>query len=216
MAGERECGIRQRGDIRLEDGRLVLYKEGERFGQILIGEDGLYFDGFEPIFCQQDDPVKIRLASRGANVGGEVTFNRLRADDKQEELVRISGQRADDAGSNDYGQCIISIRDRGAPDPNGDYDWKRVFVATSHRLGVMWTGLCNYIGNMGGFANDTDPPAVAPPPAGTHSELWSQDRAYLAVQQADGNFVVYRVGPNGIPTIALWDRWSAEASADGG
>lgn len=210
MAGGKECGIRQTGQIKLENGRLACYDdENRRIGQILVGVDGLYFDGFEPIFCQQDDPVKIRLASRGANVGGEVTFNRLRDDDKQEELVRISGTRADDAGGNDYGQCSVSVRDRGADDANGDYDWKRVFIGTSAFLGYMWTGLLGYVGSMGKFANRDDAPGMpGPGPVGT-GELWSTDRQYFAVQQADGNFVVYQQGPGGMQPV--FDRWSHEA-----
>lgn len=219
MAGQKECGIRQTGQIKLEDGRIAFYDdEGRRIGQMIIGVDGLYFDGLEPTFCQKDDPPKIRLAARGANAGGEISFNRMRDnEDKQEELVRFSGTQADGAGSENVGQCIVSVRDRGENDANGDYRWRRVFVATSAYLGGMWSGLLNYVGNMGPFADggsapapDVPVPSAPPVPASNPGELWSADRKYLAVRQGDGNFVMYRANDNG-GLMPVWDRWSHEA-----
>lgn len=39
----------------------------------------------------------------------------------------------------------------------------------------------------------------------------SDDGKYIAVEQDDGNFVIYLADENGNPLTALWDKWSYEA-----
>lgn len=184
-----QAGIKQTGYIQLEGGKLIAKQwDGSEIGRILVGIDGLYFDGFEPIFCQQGDPAKLRLASRGGNVGGEVTFSRLRDDDKMEELVRISGERAD-ATNNDVGQFRVSIRTGDAPG-GGDYRWETVFIGTTAFLGKVWTGGASWLNWLWKFAA---PGATPPENPARVSRTWSGDGLYLMQPQEDGNYVYYRL-----------------------
>lgn len=180
------CGIRKRGDISLEDGQLLCRFEGREFGRILVGEDGLYFDGFEPIVCQLNDPPKIRLACRsldGRNAGGEISGNRLRdGEDKMEELARLSLERANGT-NNDRGQIRLSVRTGDVVSSNGDYEWRTAFVATTAYLGTLWTGAGNWLGWLWKFANpgETEPSAGS----GRVSRFYSGDGRYCYNVQSD-------------------------------
>ena len=57
-----------------------------------------------------EDPPKVRLASPAGKGLGSVSFNRIRPDGVQEEIVLISGVEAEDGPGTMGGQFQISVR----------------------------------------------------------------------------------------------------------
>lgn len=208
--------IKRTGTIRLsDDGRLICKQDnGQIIGEIVVGIDGVYFDGFEPIFCQRNDPSKLRLASRYDDgqdgLNGVISYNRLREDDRMEERVQLQGGPAEDWPGHqfrDRGQFKVMILKTAGE------DWVNAFVATTAYLNRLWTGAANSLGWLYKFANSGEaPPAGSstptPGPAPAPSQPQPQEPGVLYPDQqihspnsliafalqGDGNVVLYASG----------------------
>lgn len=199
------CGIRKTGTISLEDGMFVVRQgDGHLIGRILVGIDGLYFDGIEPIACQKGDPAKWRGAGRyedGKGGGVVISGNRLRDDDRMEENGYLTIGSLDNPEADDRGMAKLMLRK--SRDAN---DMGVAFVATTQyseeRFGgrTIWTGLRNFVGGLWKYAGSLDGPSStapdpAPVPETPHTpahELRHPDGVFWLVIQDDGNIVAYR------------------------
>lgn len=152
----KQIGIRRTGTITLEDGMLIARQaNGQEVCRILVGVDGLYVDGCEPIVCQKDDPPHLWLCSQyadGKGGGGAVGFGRIRPDNRMEVNTQINAGTQDNPTGNDAGMLRILVR-RSA-DQN---DFGVALVATTaYNGGRLWTGLCNFVGDLWKYANPGD------------------------------------------------------------
>ena len=212
--GSLPAEIRRTGRLTLtNDGRIEAHHDnGQKIGEIVVGIDGVYFDGFEPIFCQRNDPSKLRLASRydndGDGLNGVISYNRLRSDDRMEERVMLQGGPVEDGRKGEMGQYRVAIRCS-----NDQQDWQTAFIATTHRLGRLWTGLCNSMGWLWKFANQGDQPPLYVENPNKIQRMWSVDGMHFTQQQDDGNFVTYHVDQAfnmSANPRAVWSAWTGK------
>lgn len=205
--GSLPADIRRTGTLSLEDGKIIARQgNGQKVGEIVVGIDGVYFDGFEPIYCQRNDPPKLRLAARydsGIGGGGCISFNRLRDDDRMEEMVMINCGSLDNP-TDDRGQFRVLIRCS-----QDQQDWRVAYVATTHAIGKLWTGAAGWLGWLWKLNNVGDTP---PDQIGRTSRMWSGDGLYMTQQQEDGNFVTYRLHEpfNESQAVAVWSAWTGK------
>lgn len=166
----KECGIRQTGDIRLEGGQLVFFnRRGDRVGRMLLGgPDGetLFIDGVEVTLCQEGDPTKLRFASRysGAwrGASGGFSWNILRdGSDIQDEIAFFIGGLAEDVQPGELkGQVQMSIRP--GRDITGDRDdldepricqvWTSAYSQEMWGVRRMYTAVSGFLDNLWKFA----------------------------------------------------------------
>lgn len=223
--GSLMADIKRTGRLVLtSDGRIEIIQDRQdgrehvKIGELVVGIDGLYIDGVEPIFTQRNDPAKLRLAARyddgKEGLSGVVSFNRLRSDDRMEERVMLQGGQAEDfpqSGVDDRGEFKIQVRRSAHPE-----DWGVGFVATTahsierwgHRR--LWTGAATLLGWLWKYANkqpdDLQSEAVASSAAS--SFMRSPNGRWDFECQDDGNFVVYDEANGHTP---VFDRFSIEA-----
>lgn len=195
--GSLPAEIRRTGRLTLtNDGRIEAHHDnGQKIGEIVVGIDGVYFDGFEPIFTQRNDPPKLRLAARydsGVGGGGCISFNRLRPDDRMEEQVMINCGSLDNP-VDDRGQFRVLIRCSDAAE-----DWKVAFVATTHELGRIWTGACNWLGWLWKLNNVGDQPPTSGPGSSSVGRFYTGGGSYCCIfNEEDGALVFYATHNSG-------------------
>lgn len=188
--GPHSLDLPKDGAVEIRDGVVYFTRNGQPFGRLLVGPDGVTFDGIEVAIAQEGDPAALTLMTRGNRGCGKLSFKEVRGDARGEEVAFIRGALAEDAvpGTGDYrGQVEMAIR------PTPDKEPELVFIGTTHATAPrrIWTGSRNFVGPLRGFAYPGDSP---PPwtPQGVVWELRNPDGVHWCVQQADGNFVGYR------------------------
>ena len=194
--------LRHAGQWTLESGDRVARNSAlSEVGRFYVGPQGVGFEGELTLF-QEGDPPKLRLASRGGSGGGGISFNVMRPDDIQEEIALVSASQAEQAaGATDLrGQVKIMVRNR----TTGEIEDQVVITPAYSPDGQARMYLNKPVSHLGPFniPGQESPKTSyeefgltgtgAVPPPDEQRLLISDDLRFLAIQQDDANFVVYR------------------------
>lgn len=170
--------IRRAGRLALDaTGDLVARTDGGReVGRFYVAGDEDYaylvYEGELTIF-QDEDPSALRLLSRyagGCGAMGKLSFNRLRADDRQDEIGYVTVGTASDASPGERrGEASVHVVRANDEEPSLAHVWSSAYTAEEFGGVVLASRQSHGVLALGKFAPPGGEPIPVPPvDDGTH------------------------------------------------
>lgn len=165
----------------------------------------------------EDDPPKIRQACASGGLGA-LSFNKLRADGGQEEVVLLQGKLREDfraeGEGNLSGELSLHLRNHHAPG-NEDAQMLRSLIVTSDAWEFYAGG--KLVLRLDTNGPHTHIPESPHPPAGTgtHGPRMPHEGDFVTIFQGDGNIVTYATFGSADESTwqPIWSSWYGRMAA---